>query len=90
MIIRGISFFSLIISTIFLLLAFGCHTKPGEGIDQINTARELLYLNKIDEAKAIIQEIDTLSFDAYEMGLFHLISDFSNTRREIKKMPLKI
>lgn len=88
MIIRRISFFSLIISSIFLLTTFGCHKKPGEGIDKINTVRELLYLNKIDEAKAIIQDMDTLSFDAYEMGLFHLTFGFFQYKEGNKKNAL--
>ncbi len=89
MIIRRISFFSLIVSSIFLLFTISCHKKPDEGTYKINTARELLYLNKIDEAKVLIQKIDTGSFDAHEMGLFHLTSGFLQYKEGNKKIALE-
>lgn len=84
-----IFFYRLIIVCILFTTTIGCHKKPSVGINKITTVRELLYLNKIDEAKAIIHNMDTLSFDAHEMGLFHLTFGFFQYKEGNKKNALQ-
>ncbi len=86
---KRLTLYGLVLCCLFFITTFRCFAKDTPDIDKINTARELLYLNKIDEAKAIIQKIDTLSFDEYEMGLFHLTFGFFQYKEGNKKNALE-
>jgi hypothetical protein len=71
------------IGFIFFLLSVGFYfscsvesTRDESGYSEITSARELVYLNRLEEAEAILLELDTSSLDAGERAEFYLTNGF--------------
>ena len=66
-----------------------CFSNDNSNIDLLTNARELIYLNRIDQAEEIINKIDSISLDKYEMAVFHLTNGFFQYKQGNKKSALE-